>query len=309
MSRFLIQRIAATLFSLFGATLIAFFASRLAPGDPIRLMMGDQNVSPQVVQRLQAQYGLDQPIPVQYAYFVRNALTGDFGTSYYYIGKPVLQVIAPGALVSLQWESVALVIAVVLALIFGTLSAIRHNTWIDNAVMFVALSGISIPSFALATFLIVVFSLKLDLLPVAGLTTPAHYILPCLTMAAQPAALLARLLRASMLEVINQEFIITARAKGLRETAVIVRHALKNAMLPTLTVLGIMVGRILAGAFLIETVFSIPGIGRIGVQAVVQRDYPVILAITVLLSVVFLLVTFIVDLMYGLLDPRIRYNT
>jgi ABC-type dipeptide/oligopeptide/nickel transport system permease component len=127
-------------------------------------------------------------------------------------------------------------------------------------------------------------------------------------MAAQPAALLARLLRASMLEVINQEFIITARAKGLRETAVIVRHALKNAMLPTLTVLGIMVGRILAGAFLIETVFSIPGIGRIGVQAVIQRDYPVILAITVLLSVVFLLVTFIVDLMYGLLDPRIRYN-
>jgi ABC-type dipeptide/oligopeptide/nickel transport system permease component len=174
--------------------------------------------------------------------------------------------------------------------------------------MFVALSGISIPSFALATFLIVVFALKLDLLPVAGLTTPAHYVLPCLTMAAQPAALLARLLRASMLEVINQEFIITARAKGLRETAVIVRHALKNAMLPTLTVLGIMVGRVLAGAFLIETVFSIPGIGRIGVQAVIQRDYPVILAITVLLSVVFLLVTFIVDLMYGLLDPRIRYN-
>jgi ABC-type dipeptide/oligopeptide/nickel transport system permease component len=127
-------------------------------------------------------------------------------------------------------------------------------------------------------------------------------------MAAQPAALLARLLRASMLEVINQEFIITARAKGLREFHVILRHALKNAMLPTLTVLGIMVGRILAGAFLIETVFSIPGIGRIGVQAVIQRDYPVILAITVLLSVVFLLVTFIVDLMYGLLDPRIRYN-
>jgi ABC-type dipeptide/oligopeptide/nickel transport system permease component len=174
--------------------------------------------------------------------------------------------------------------------------------------MFVALSGISLPSFALATFLIVIFSLYFNLLPVAGLTTPAHYILPCLTMAAQPSALLARLLRASMLEVINQEYVTTARAKGLRESAVIVRHALKNALLPTLTVLGIMVGRILAGAFLIETVFSIPGVGRIGVQAVVHRDYPVILGVTILLSVAFLFVTFIVDLLYGFLDPRIRYT-
>ncbi len=308
MSRYLFQRLVATLFSLFAATLIAFVASRLAPGDPIRLMVGDQNVSPQVVRQLQIQYGFDQPLPLQYFYFLRNALVGDFGTSYYYIGKPVMEVIAPGVLVSLQWESIALLIAVTSALALGTISAIKHNTWIDNAIMFFALSGISLPSFALATFFIVIFSLQLNLLPVAGLTTPAHFVLPCLTMAAQPAALLARLLRASMLEVINQEYVTTARAKGLRESVVIVRHALKNALLPTLTVLGIMVGRILAGAFLIETVFSIPGIGRIGVQAVVHRDYPVILGITVMLSVVFLFVTYIVDFLYGLLDPRIRYT-
>jgi oligopeptide transport system permease protein len=308
MSRFLVQRVFATCFSLFAATLIAFLASRLAPGDPIRLMIGDQNVAPEVVRQLQAQYGLDQPILVQYFYFLRNALVGDFGTSYYYIGRPVMEVIAPGVVVSLQWESIALVFAVISALMLGTISAIKHNTWLDNAIMFVALSGISLPSFALATFLIVIFSLYFNLLPVAGLTTPAHYILPCLTMAAQPSALLARLLRASMLEVINQEYVTTARAKGLRESAVIVRHALKNALLPTLTVLGIMVGRILAGAFLIETVFSIPGVGRIGVQAVVHRDYPVILGVTILLSVAFLFVTFIVDLLYGFLDPRIRYT-
>ncbi|MBI5302651.1 MAG: ABC transporter permease [Chloroflexi bacterium] len=308
MSRFLVQRIFATIFSLFAATLIAFLASRLAPGDPIRMMVGDQNIAPQVIRQLQAQYGLDQPIPVQYFYFLRNALVGDFGTSYYYIGKPVMEVIAPGVLVSLQWESIALLLAVASALVLGTLSAIKHNTWLDNAIMFVALSGISLPSFALATFLIVIFSLYFNLLPVAGLTSPAHYVLPCLTMAAQPSALLARMLRASMLEVINQEYVVTARAKGLRESAVIVRHALKNALLPTLTVLGIMVGRILAGAFLIETVFSIPGIGRIGVQAVVHRDYPVILGVTILLSVAFLFVTFIVDLLYGFLDPRIRYT-
>jgi ABC-type dipeptide/oligopeptide/nickel transport system permease component len=162
------------------------------------------------------------------------------------------------------------------------------------------------PSFALATFLIVIFSVQLGLLPVAGLTSPAHFVLPCLAMAAQPCALLARLLRASMLEVIHQEYMITARAKGLKEFWVIVRHGLRNALLPSVTVFGIMVGRIMAGSFLIETIFSIPGLGRIGVQAVVQRDYPVILAITVLLSVAFPLVTLVVDLLYGLLDPRIR---
>jgi ABC-type dipeptide/oligopeptide/nickel transport system permease component len=308
MSRYLFQRIIATVFSLFAATLIAFLASRLAPGDPIRLMLGDRSVSNEVVRQLQEQYGLNQPVLVQYAYFVRNALVGDFGTSYYYTGKPALEVIAPGILVSLQWEIVALALAVAGALILGTFSALKHNSWLDNLIMLFALSGISVPSFALATFLIVIFSLQFGILPVAGLTTPAHYVLPCLTMAAQPAALLARLLRSSMLEVINQEYMITARAKGLKEFWIIVRHGLKNALLPSITVLGIMVGRIMAGSFLIETVFSIPGLGRIGVQAVVQRDYPVILGITILLSAAFLLVTLAVDFIYGWLDPRIRYT-
>ncbi len=302
------QRVLSTVFSLFAATLIAFLASRLAPGDPIRLMIGDRSISNETVLQLQQQYGLDQSALVQYGYFVRNALSGDFGTSYYYTGKPVLQVIAPGILVSLEWEIVALAIAVIGALAMGTLSALKQNSWLDNLIMLFALSGVSLPSFALATFMIVIFSLQLGLLPVAGLTTPAHFVLPCLTMAAQPAALLARLLRASMIEVMNHEYMITARAKGLREFWVIVRHGLKNALLPSVTVLGIMVGRIMAGSFLIETVFSIPGLGRIGVQAVVQRDYPVILGITVLLSAAFLMVTLFVDLLYGWLDPRIRYT-
>jgi ABC-type dipeptide/oligopeptide/nickel transport system permease component len=308
MSRYLFQRLLATVFSLFAATLIAFLASRLAPGDPIRLMVGDRSVSSDVIRELQQQYGLDQPVLVQYGYFVRNALAGDLGTSYYYIGKPVLAVIAPGILVSLQWETIALLIAVAGALVLGTLSALKHNSWLDNLIMLFALSGISMPSFALATFLIVIFSLELGILPVAGLTSPAHFVLPCLTLAAQPCALLARLLRASMLEVINQEYMITARAKGLSESWIIIRHGLKNALLPSITVLGIMVGRIMAGSFLVETVFSIPGLGRIGVQAVVQRDYPVVLGITVLLSVAFLFVTLVVDMLYGFLDPRIHYT-
>ena len=307
MPRYLLRRLAATFISLFSAALIAFLASRLAPGDPIRLMVGDQNVSQEVILQLQRQYGLDRPLLVQYVYFLRNALAGDFGTSYYYVGRPVLQVIAPGVIVSLRWQTIALALAVAAALGLGTLSAIRHNTWLDHSIMLFVISGISLPSFALATILIIVFSVRLGILPVAGLTSPAHFILPCITMAAQPSALLARLMRASMLEVIHQDYMMTARAKGLQEVVVIARHGLRNALLPTLTVLGIMAGRILAGAFLIETVFSIPGIGRIGVQAVVHRDYPVILAITVILSMTFLAVTFIVDVLYGFLDPRIRY--
>ncbi|MDR7542729.1 MAG: ABC transporter permease [Armatimonadota bacterium] len=307
MSGYLLRRLGATVISLFSAALIAFLASRFTPGDPIRLMVGDQNVAPEVVRRLQRQYGLDQPLALQYLYFVRNALGGDFGTSYYYVGKPVLQVIAPGLTVTLKWQTLALALAVVGALVMGLMSATRHNSWLDHGIMLFALAGISLPSFVLATILILIFSVRLGLLPVAGLISPAHYILPSLTMAAQPCALLTRLLRASMLEVIHQDYMMTARAKGLREAVVVVRHGLKNALLPTFTVLGIMVGRILAGAFLIETVFSIPGIGRIGVQAVVHRDYPVILAITVLLAAAFLVVTLVVDALYGLLDPRIRY--
>jgi oligopeptide transport system permease protein len=306
MSRYLFQRLVATLISLVGATAIAFFASRLAPGDPIRMMTGDQNVPVEVVQQLQRRYGLDQPILTQYVLFMKNALVGDFGTSYYYIGKPVTEVIAPGIMISLQWQVVSLAIAVFGALALGIVAAIKQNTWLDYLTMFIALAGISLPSFALATFLIVLFSLQLGWLPVAGIETPAHFILPCLVMAAQPMALLARLVRASMLEVMYMEYMTTARAKGLAEFTVILRHGLKNALLPSVTVLGIMVGRVMAGAFLVETIFSIPGLGRIGVQAVIQRDYPVILGITVLLSVAFLAVTFIVDALYGLLDPRIR---
>lgn len=308
MSRYLFQRLVATLISLLGATAIAFFASRLAPGDPIRMMTGDQNVPAEVVLQLQRHYGLDQPVLTQYLYYMKNALMGDFGTSYYYIGKPVTQVIAPGIMISVQWQVVSLVLSVVGALLLGIVAAIKQNSWLDYLTMFIALAGISLPSFALATFLIVIFSLQLNWLPVAGIETPSHFVLPCLVMAAQPMALLARLVRASMLEVMYMEYMTTARAKGLSEYIVILRHGLKNALLPSVTVLGIMVGRIMAGAFLVETIFSIPGLGRIGVQAVIQRDYPVILGITVLLSVAFLAVTFVVDALYGLLDPRIRFT-
>lgn len=306
MTQYFARRLIFMMFSLFGATFLAFTASRLAPGDPLRMMAGEQNVSSEVIATWEARYGLDKPIPVQYFYYVRNVFEGDLGTSYQYIGMPVTDLIGPAIMVTLRWEAAALFFAIIIAIALGTIAALKQNTWIDTAAMTVALVGISLPDFALATFLIVGFSLQLGWLPVAGFETPAHFILPALTLAVRPCALLSRMVRASMLDVIHQDYMTTARAKGLSERAVILRHGLRNALLPILTVVGILIGRILSGSFIVETIFNIPGIGRVGVTAVLQRDYPVILGATLTLATAFLLTTLVVDMLYGVLDPRIR---
>lgn len=306
MTRFLIQRTLLILLSLFVATFLAFTASRLTPGDPIRLMAGDRNIAPEVIEAWRARYGLDQPIPVQYLYYVSNLLRGDLGTSYQYIGTPVADLIFPAALMTFRWELIALVGAIVIAIGLGVVAAVWQNTPIDTGAMLLALVGISLPDFVLATFLVVIFSLQLKWLPVAGYDTAAHFVLPAITLAVRPCALISRMMRASMLEVIHQDYVRTARAKGLGGMTVIGKHALRNALLPVLTVIGIQVGRILSGAFIVETIFNIPGIGRVGVTAVLQRDYPVILGATLLLATAFLVTTLIVDLLYALVDPRIR---
>lgn len=306
MTRYILQRIAFIIFSLVGATFLAFTASRLAPGDPVRLMAGEQNIAPEVIAAWEARYGLDQPIPIQYIYYVRNVLQGDFGTSYQYIGMPVMDLIGPAVWVTLRWESVALVVAIAVAVVLGVTAAVRHNTWVDTGAMFIAIVGISLPDFVLATFLVVIFALRLGWLPVAGYETPAHFILPAITLAVRPCALISRMVRAAMLDVINQDYMRTARAKGLNERAIVLRHGLSNALLPVLTVVGVVVGRILAGSFIVETIFNIPGIGRVGVTAVLQRDYPVILGATIVLATAFLVTTLIIDLLYGVLDPRVR---
>ncbi len=305
MPKYVMQRLALTVFSIIGATLVAFVIMRLAPGDPLRLMAGDKTLAPEMVEIWRHRYGLDQPLPVQYLLFIVNALRGDLGTSYFYIGRPVTEILAEGIPVSVKWESLGLLLAFAGALPIGVISALKQNTWIDNAFMFFALAGISLPSFALATFLVLGLSVKLGWFPVAGLDTPSHYVLPAVTLAVGPMALLARMIRASMLEVLHLDYVTVARAKGLSEYAVVVRHALRNALLPALTAVGVMVGRIFTGTFLIETIFNIPGLGRIAVTAVLQRDYPVILGTTLLLSVTFLLATLMTDILYGVLDPRV----
>ncbi len=308
MTNYFLRRLFFIVLSLFAAGFLAFVATRLTPGDPIRLMAGDRNVPPEVIASWQQRYGLDKPIPVQFYYYVRNALRGDFGTSYQFIGTPVLDLVLPATLITIKWESVALLLAIVAALFLGVIAAARHNTAVDNGAMLGALVGISLPDFVLATFLMIVFSLKLGWLPVAGHDTNAHFVLPVITLAVRPCAVLSRMVRASMLDVINEDYVRTARAKGVSERVLLSKHALSNALLPVLTVIGVQIGRILSGSFIVETIFNIPGIGRVGVTAVIQRDYPVVLAATLVLAAAFLLVTFVVDLLYAVIDPRIRYG-
>lgn len=308
MTNYIVRRLFFIVLSLFAAGFLAFVATRLTPGDPIRLMAGDRDISPEVIALWKQRYGLDKPIPVQFYYYVRNALRGDFGTSYQFIGTPVVDLVLPATVITIKWESVALLLAIVVALLLGVVAAARHNSAIDNGAMFGALVGISLPDFVLATILMIVFSLNLGWLPVAGYDSAAHFVLPIVTLAVRPCAVLSRMVRASMLDVINADYVRTARAKGLSERILLGKHALSNAMLPVLTVIGVQIGRILSGSFIVETIFNIPGIGRVGVTAVIQRDYPVVLAATLVLAAAFLLVTFVVDLLYAVIDPRIRYS-
>jgi peptide/nickel transport system permease protein len=308
MTGYILRRTLFIVGTLFAVAFLAFTATRLTPGDPIRLMTGDRNVPPEVIEAWRERYGLDRPIPIQFLFYARNVLRGDLGMSYQYLGTPVVDLVGPATRVTLQWEVVALILAIVVAVFLGVTAAARHNSAIDNGAMFFALIGISLPDFVLATLLVIVFSLQFEWLPVAGIGTPAHYVLPVITLAVRPCALLSRMVRASMLDVIREDYVRTARAKGVSERRVLHRHALGNALLPVLTVIGVLVGRILSGAFIVETIFNIPGIGRVGVTAVLQRDYPVVLAATLILAAAFIVVTLVIDVLYAVIDPRIRYG-
>lgn len=306
MLRYVLRRSIITLVCLIGATLLAFLAARLAPGDPLSQIVGQRAVDPAIVAAWRERYGLDRPVLVQYAIFVTNAIRGDFGLSYQYPGRAVVDIIAPAALVTLRWQSMAALLAIGGGIVLGMITAVRQHSWIDTTLTMSVLLGVTVPDFVIATLLISLFALQLQILPVAGSSTAAHYVLPAITLALQPCAFMARTVRAAMISTLDQDYIVTARAKGLHRTTIVLRHALRNACIPVLTIVGVQFGRILGGAFVIETIFNIPGLGRVAVNAVMQRDYPVILAVTVLLTAAFLLSSYLVDLLYGLVDPRLH---
>ncbi len=306
MWRYVLKRVVLALPVLVGVSVVVFVAIRLIPGDPAQLMAG-QAATQEVVQQIRQSLGLDQPLPVQYLYFLRNVVRGDLGRSLFN-GAPVVEELAQRFPRTVRLALASMAVASLIGIPAGILAATRRSTWVDTAVMLVALAGVSVPVFWLGLNLILLFSVRLQWLPSFGYETWRHLVLPSLTLGAASTAVVARMTRSAMLEVLGQDYVRTARAKGLAERVVVSRHALRNALIPVVTVLGLQLGTLLSGAVLTETVFAWPGIGRLLVEAVLARDYPIIQGATLLIAATFVVLNVAVDVLYGLLDPRIRYE-
>jgi peptide/nickel transport system permease protein len=290
-----------------GLTLIVFVLVRITPGDPVLIMLGEDATDPETIEAARRALGLDKPIYIQYIKFMSRLVKGDLGRSLM-TKRPVLDVILERFPKTITLAVAAMVIALPIALTAGILSAVKPNSILDKLFMVTALMGVSTPSFWQALIFILVFSFYLRLTPVSGSGTIGHLILPAITLGTGLTAVTARLTRSSMLDVLNQDYIRTARAKGLKEVAVILRHAVKNAFIPVITVLGLQFGSLLGGAFLIESVFAWPGIGRLAIDAINNRDYPLVQGSVLVSSMAFVLMNLIVDITYLYLDPRIRYE-
>jgi ABC-type dipeptide/oligopeptide/nickel transport system permease component len=309
MIRIISQRALSLIFVLFSVTFLTFIVSYFAPGDPILNMMGGRR-DPVKYQFLRHMYGLDQPWYQQYFTYVEHLTQGNLGYSFKYPERPVWNLIANGVPVSLQLGGLALILSVVIGVPAGVLAALWQNTWKDTAVMALMLALYSIPSFVIIPILwmidLALYNAKLPSLPVAGWGKPLNIVMPVLVLSAANVGFIARLMRNSMLEVMRMDFIRTARAKGLREALVIRKHVLRNALIPLLTVLGPSTAFLVTGAFVVENLFAIPGIGYLAVQSIGQRDYPVIQATTILLALAVVIMNLITDMAYTLIDPRVR---
>ena len=282
-----------------------FLLMHSIPGGPFT---GEKSLSPAVIQNIMERYHLNDPLWKQYTDYLMNIVKGDFGPSFKYEDRTVNQIIGDGLPISAVLGFCSALFALVIGIPAGIIAALKQNKWPDYLVMFGATIGISVPNFITATLLIYVFALKLDLLPAAMWGDLSQIIMPTIALAALPTAVIARLTRSSMLEVLGQDYIRTAKAKGLSTFTIIQRHALKNALMPVVTYLGPMIAFILLGSFVIESIFAIPGLGRYFVMSIYNRDYTVILGITIFDAVMLVFLNFVVDIIYVLLDPRIKLD-
>lgn len=273
------------------------------PGGPFKK---EKALPPAVQRNIEERYKLNDPLWKQYTDYLSNLVRGDLGPSFKYLGRSVNDIIRDGFPVSATLGAWAILFALVVGVPAGIISALNQNKWQDNAVMAIAIIGVSVPNFVIATLLMYVFAVKLRWLPVALWGTPKHVILPMIALAGFPAAFFARLMRSSTLDVLSQDYIRTARAKGLSWYAVVVRHVVKNAILPVVTYLGPLVAGILTGSFVVENIFAIPGLGRYYVTSIYNRDYTTIMGVTIFYSAFLVLLNFLVDIAYGWIDPRIK---
>jgi len=306
MAQYVARRLLALIPILLGVSIVIFLMMRLVPGDPARQALGPEATGDEV-ELLRHQWGLDQPLPIQYVYWLERAVRGDFGRST--VSRvPVTEEIFARFPATLELAVASLLVSIVLGLGFGVLAAVEHDTLFDHLSMVAALLGICTPSFWLGLMLLLLFAVTLQWLPAFGGGDVQHLILPALTLGAGASAIIARVTRSSMLEVLGEDYVRTARAKGLAERRVILVHALKNAFIPIITILGLEFGGLLSGAIIAETVFAYPGVGLLLINSINNRDFPIVQGALLLFAVQFVLVNLLVDVLYAWINPRITYS-
>jgi peptide/nickel transport system permease protein len=314
MKEYIIRRLVLLIPTVLGVSIIVFLMMRFIPGDPVALLLGDYYTE-EAAAAIRNKYGLDRPLYEQYVIWLGRLVTGDWGRSII-ANRPIFDDLMRRLPVTVELIILAMSFALLIAIPAGVIAALRPYSWHDYSALTTALIGVSVPEFFMGVLLILFFSLFWGLLPAVGYVPLSesfwdnlkHMILPAMTLGLARAALLTRLIRASMMEVIRLDYVTTARAKGVRERWVVLKHALKNALIPTVTVLGLQVGFLIGGAIVVETVFSVPGVGSFGIGAIALRDYPQVQAFVLLFALGFVLVNLIVDVLYAFLDPRIKYD-
>jgi ABC-type dipeptide/oligopeptide/nickel transport system permease component len=306
MARYLVRRLLLTIPVLLGVATLVFALIHLVPGDPAQSMLGEGASEAEVTQ-LRQRLGLDRPLIEQYRSFLTGLVRGDLGTSFRY-GTPVTREIRDRLLRTMQLAVAAMGVAMVIAIPLGIAAAVFRGTFIDHAAMTLALVGISMPNFWLGPLLAILFAVYLGWLPVAGTGSIWHIVLPAATLGAALAAILARMTRASLLEELRELYVVAARARGLSRFRAVVRHAFRNSLIPVVTIIGLQFGAVLTGTIITETIFAWPGVGRLLIQSISFRDYPLVQGCILFISLTYVMMNLITDLTYGFLDPRIRYE-
>jgi ABC-type dipeptide/oligopeptide/nickel transport system permease component len=306
MRAYVLRRLGQAALTLLGVSVLVFLVLRVLPGDPAKMLL-PEGAPQSAVDELNRHLGLREPLHVQYAIFIRSVFRGDFGQSFQY-RAPALQVVGDRLAATAQLALAAMFLTGAVGVSLGIVAAVRRGTRYDFASTLFAVLGQSLPNFWLGIMLILLFGVALRWLPTSGFESWRHLILPAVTLAAFPMALVARLTRSSMLEILGRDYIRTGRAKGLAERAVVLRHALRNAAVPVLTVLGLQIGTLLGGAVITESVFAWPGMGKLVVDAIFFRDFPVVQTVLIFSATIFVLINLLVDLLYTVIDPRIRYS-
>ncbi|NMA34279.1 MAG: ABC transporter permease [Clostridiaceae bacterium] len=303
MAKYIIKRVLLAVVTLWLIATITFILMNMVPGGPF---LAEKAPSEATLKALNEKYGLDKPLIVQYGNYMSRLLRGDMGPSIKQRGRTVNQIISNGFKVSARVGGISVLVAVLIGITLGSIAAMNRSKWIDNVIIVVSTCGIAVPSFVVSTVLMIVFSVKLKLLPTYGLSSPLHYIMPVMALSFYPTAYITRLMRSSMLEVLGQDYMRTARAKGLSQFKMLFKHALRNAILPVVTYLGPLLAYTLTGSFVVEKIFTIPGLGNDFISSITNRDYTLIMGTTIFLAALIVTMNLMVDIAYKLIDPRIK---